>query len=99
MSSVRIDPEKRELTRLLAYAGNMQGMSVLEVGCGNGRLTHQYAHLARRVAAIDPNAQRIAQATANTPPGRPGSLTFHAIDVETFIPDERFDLVLLSWSL
>lgn len=97
--SVRIDPEMRELTRLLAYAGDMQGMSVLEVGCGNGRLTHQYAHLVRRVTAIDPNAERIAQAIADTSPGCQESLTFHATDVASFVPDERFDLVLLSWSL
>ncbi len=97
--SVRIDPEKRELSRLLAYAGNLTGKNVLEVGCGNGRLTHQLAPHARHITGIDPNRERIAEARANTPPQLKPQITFQATTLENFKTDQRFDLVLLSWSL
>lgn len=97
--SVRIDPENHELTRLLACIGDLTDKSVLEIGCGNGRLTHQYAHLAHHVVAIDPDAERIADARNNTPSAQQSRLTFHATDITSFTCDEQFDRVLLSWSL
>jgi 2-polyprenyl-3-methyl-5-hydroxy-6-metoxy-1,4-benzoquinol methylase len=41
---LRIDPEQNEI-RALKSAANWRGKEVLEVGCGNGRLT---LRLARR---------------------------------------------------
>ena len=54
-----IDPEGVEGAALRAI-GKLEGARVLEVGCGNGRLTFGYAAAARSVLAIDSSAETIA---------------------------------------
>jgi ubiquinone/menaquinone biosynthesis C-methylase UbiE len=54
-------PEGAELSHLVA-ACPLDGRSVLEVGCGPGTLTWQYAGLPRRVVALDPDASVLRQA-------------------------------------
>jgi len=95
----RLDPEDREKMALFDYAGDFAGKRVLEIGCGNGRLTWQYAHLTDHVTGIDPNEEKIAQAITETPPGLHGKVAFWAGGMDTFETMERFDLALFSWSL
>ncbi len=94
----QIDPEGRETAVLLEYA-DFSGKRVLEIGCGNGRLTWQYAHLAAHVTAIDPSGEKIAQAIAETPPQLQDSVTFWAGGIDEFETTEQYDLALFSWSL
>ena len=47
------DPEGAELSHLLA-ACDLTGRRVLEVGCGDGKFTRQYADLPGQVVGIDP---------------------------------------------
>ncbi len=97
--SVRLDPEDHELAALLALTGDLTGRRVLEIGCGDGRLTWRYAHLAGHVTGIDPLAERVAEATTRCPAALRERVTFHAADLATFQAADRFDLALLSWSL
>jgi 2-polyprenyl-3-methyl-5-hydroxy-6-metoxy-1,4-benzoquinol methylase len=94
---VRIDPEEREIAALSAMVPAWAGLSVLEVGCGDGRLTRRYAHAARSVLAIDPDHANIAALRADPPRGPVDAraIAFDRLDVF----DRRFDIVLLSWSL
>ena len=62
--SIRIDPEEREYEALLALAGDLSGQRVLEVGCGNGRITTHLAPHAAHITTTDWN-QRNGR-TANT---------------------------------
>ena len=43
---------------------SLSGREIIEIGCGDGRLTFQYAPRARRVVALDPNAAEIERARA-----------------------------------
>ena len=97
--SVRVDPERIELNKLLAYTGPLAGTSVLEVGCGDGRLTFRYASRAGRVVAIDPDPDKIARAHFELPSDLAARVTFHAADVLDFAGSEAFDLAIFSWSL
>ena len=97
--SIRIDPEEREFEALLALAGDLTGQRVLEVGCGNGRITTHLAPHAAQIIAIDPNKERIAQAKANLPADLAHKISYHALALEDLPPGEKFDMVLLSWSL
>jgi ubiquinone/menaquinone biosynthesis C-methylase UbiE len=64
--AIGIDPENNE-TRALFDLADFRGQHVLEIGCGDGRLTWRYAGRAAHVTAIDPNADRIVRARENMP--------------------------------
>ena len=73
---------------------------VLEIGCGDGRLTPDIAREARSVLAIDPDEGSIVAARATLPSALADIVTFRvaaAADVE--IPRCSIDLVFFSWSL
>ncbi len=73
---------------------------VLELGCGNGRLTFQYASAARSVLAIDPNAERIEEARTTRPAELAKSVVFAVATAdEVNAPRRSFDVALFSSSL
>jgi 2-polyprenyl-3-methyl-5-hydroxy-6-metoxy-1,4-benzoquinol methylase len=99
-AEVAVDPEGHEIDALLAFAPGLSSASVLEVGCGDGRLTWRYAPKARRVLAIDPRRSRIARARRNLPPPMRSRVTFKAIGLERLSSRHGpFDVALMSWSL
>jgi ubiquinone/menaquinone biosynthesis C-methylase UbiE len=95
----RLDPEDRETAALFDFAGEFTGKRVLEIGCGNGRLTWRYAEKAAHVTGIDPNSDRIERAVQNTPAHLRGKVNFFASGIDTFVTAEKFDLAIFSWSL
>ena len=97
--TIRIDPDEREFEALLALAGDLGGKRLLEIGCGNGRITRHLAQFAAHITAIDPDKDRVATAIAKTPPTLAGKISYHAIPLADLPPGETFDLALLSWSL
>ncbi len=97
--AMRFDPQDVEAKALKRYAGDFNGKSVLEIGSGSGRLTWLYADEASRVLAIDPKADKIAVARNETPAHLVNRVAFEQVGLEAFRTDERFDLVILPWSL
>ena len=98
---IKIDPENTE-TRALLDMVDFNGKNVLEIGCGDGRLTWRYAEKASHVTAIEPNPEQIALAKENIPPQLQGRIDFHAVGLEDFAAKSTpsiFDLVILSYSL
>jgi 2-polyprenyl-3-methyl-5-hydroxy-6-metoxy-1,4-benzoquinol methylase len=75
----------------------LESARVLDVGCGDGRLTGFAAAHAASVYAFDPNAERVekARAAAGADRVRFGVHGAEALDVER----ERFDVALCGWSL
>jgi len=95
----RIDPEGIEL-RTLRERTPVDGLHVLELGCGDGRLTLQYAGAAASVVAVDPDEERIAAARRSLPPALEGRVTFAVAGAtDVHVPTRRFDLALFAWSL
>jgi len=95
----RIDPEGVE-TRALARLAPVDGLRVLELGCGDGRLTFRYAEEAASVLAVDPDGERIDAARAALPPGLADTVTFAVAGAaEVDAPRRSFELALFSWSL
>ncbi|MEJ2749998.1 MAG: class I SAM-dependent methyltransferase, partial [Anaerolineae bacterium] len=95
----RLDPEDRETLALFDFAGQFTGKRVLEIGCGNGRLTWRYAEKAAHVTGIDPNADRIERAIQATPENLRGKVDFFASSIDSFVTTKKFDLAIFSWSL
>ena len=98
--TVRVDPENNE-TRALLDIVDFTGKRVLEIGCGDGRLTWRYADSAGHVIGIDPKADTITRARENLPEGLKGRVEFHQITFEDFsacTESSSFDGVIFSWS-
>jgi len=97
----RIDPENSE-THALHDMANFSGKHVLEIGCGDGRLTWRYADKAAHVTAIEPSSEQIALAMKNMPMNLKGKVNFQSATLENFAAKSKssiFDLVILSYSL
>jgi 2-polyprenyl-3-methyl-5-hydroxy-6-metoxy-1,4-benzoquinol methylase len=97
--NIRIDPEKSESLALFEYADLFTGKRVLEVGCGDGRVTQLIAPQATFVHAIDPDSDDIAEAEQSFPTELRHKVHFEAVGIEAFSSETRFDAALMSWSL
>jgi 2-polyprenyl-3-methyl-5-hydroxy-6-metoxy-1,4-benzoquinol methylase len=98
--TVRVDPENNE-TRALLDLLNFTNKRVLEIGCGNGRLTWRYAGMAEYVIAIDPKADAIRRAKENLPDEMKKHVEIHQFTFEDFSAisePSSFDTVIFSWS-
>lgn len=79
---------------------NLPTAQVLEMGCGNGRLTHQLALYARHVVGIDLDERLIEFADAHAASVEIPNLKFLKMSGEELgFPDQSFDLVVLPWML
>ena len=99
--SIRVDPENNEPRALFGLA-DFNGKHILEIGCGDGRLTWRYADKAVKVTAIDPFERSIKRAKESTPEELRSRIEFHQMAFEDFAtarPPDQFDIVILSWSL
>jgi ubiquinone/menaquinone biosynthesis C-methylase UbiE len=98
MASVK-DPSGTE-ARALAALGDFDGKRVLEIGCGDGRLTWLYAERAAEVLGVDTEEDWIREARAALPDQLKDRVEFRVADVQALdVPRQRFDIAFLSWSL
>jgi 2-polyprenyl-3-methyl-5-hydroxy-6-metoxy-1,4-benzoquinol methylase len=94
-----LDPEGVHLASLRRLA-DFAGASVIEVGCGDGRLTSGLAEEAASVFAFDPEADDVAAAKAGLAAAHAERVTFRVGSArEIEIPRTQFDIVVFSWSL
>ena len=89
------DPEEHEAAALRALHTSFAACRVLEIGCGDGRLTRRYAAGAASVIAIDPDADAVADLRIELP-----AVDARAIGIEDLVlPAHSIDVVLFAWSL
>jgi ubiquinone/menaquinone biosynthesis C-methylase UbiE len=99
--AVRVDPEGNE-TRALVELADLRGQRVLEVGCGDDRLTWRYAGSAAHVTAVDSWEEGIARARQHLPGELQGRVEFYQAafpDVAAVSEPSSFDRAILAWSL
>jgi ubiquinone/menaquinone biosynthesis C-methylase UbiE len=86
--------------RLIERFVRLEGRRILEIGCGDGRLTRQYAPLASGVVAIEPDAAKIAQARRLASSDGITNVSFRVGSAQQLpLRGEPFEVVLFSWSL
>jgi 2-polyprenyl-3-methyl-5-hydroxy-6-metoxy-1,4-benzoquinol methylase len=94
-----LDPEGAHLSSLRRLA-DFEGARVLEVGCGDGRLTAGLAEEAASVFAFDPDAEAVTIAQAQLAAEHDERVTFQVGSArEIEIPRTQYDIVVFSWSL
>lgn len=97
--SIRIDPERNEV-RALRAAAAWRGRRVLEIGCGDGRLTGRLAELGARVEAIDTDARLLRKARRRLAPALAPRIRFGVGTADSLEHRaETFDRVVYSWTL
>ena len=95
--SLQFDPEEHEIEALVALLPNLQLSRVVEVGCGDGRLTRRYAARAASVFAFDPDEAAVNVFRSEPLPDNV-DLRCESVDRVEILPGTA-DVVLLSWSL
>jgi ubiquinone/menaquinone biosynthesis C-methylase UbiE len=94
-----IDPDGVEIMTVEELV-DLEGLRIVEIGAGNGRLTLQVGSKAASVFAFDSDADAIKKARAETPKALRRRIRFEVADAaELELPKGEFDLALFSWSL
>jgi len=97
--AITVDPQEREL-RALERVGRWRGRRILEIGCGDGRLTLRLARLGARVLAIDPDAGQVRAARAALPRRYAARIQYRVGSGERLPYHAReFDAVVFAWAL
>ena len=96
--TVQKDSERNETKHLHRFA-DFTEKRVLEIGCGEGRLTWQYAKETRVTFAIDLDADALRVATIDRPADLESRVYFSLAKSEQLpFSKETFDLAILAWS-
>jgi len=93
------DPEGFEKKILQKYA-EFVNKRVLEIGCGEGRLTWKYAGASSLTIGLDPDHDALRIARADSPYDLQKHVHFAEASAR-HIPfvNETFDIAVLAWSL
>jgi ubiquinone/menaquinone biosynthesis C-methylase UbiE len=94
-----LDPECAHLAALRRL-GDFEGGRVLELGCGDGRLTIGIARDAASVLALDPDADAVERARRSLPAELAERVVYQVASGKAIeLAPHSFDLVVFSWSL
>jgi len=97
--TIQKDPERHE-TKYLHNFADFAGKRVLEIGCGEGRLTWQYAKETRSTVGIDLDKDSLRVATIDRPSDLENKVYFsRAMSEQLPFSKETFDIAILAWSL
>ena len=93
------DPEGFERKTLHKYV-DFANKRVLEIGCGEGRLTWKYAAASSLTVGFDPDQDALRVARADSPHDLRKKVHFTRASAGR-IPflNETFDIAILAWSL
>ena len=95
----RLDPEGAE-TSVIHNLIDFVGRDVLEIGCGDGRMTWRFADGASSVLAFDPDESAIATAREQTPDALKGKLSFRVADITNIdLAQGTYGIAVFSWSI
>jgi ubiquinone/menaquinone biosynthesis C-methylase UbiE len=93
------DPEGFEKKSLHKFA-DFADKRILEIGCGEGRLTWKYAGASELTIGFDPDHNSLRVARADSPYDMQKNVHFAEASASQ-IPfvNETFDIAILAWSL
>jgi len=94
-----IDPEETERNILHALV-KFSNAYILEVGCGDGRLSRHYVEAATRVVGVDSDWDELRLAWDEYLEGQQHKVTLSQARAEQLpYANNSFDVVVMGWSL
>jgi ubiquinone/menaquinone biosynthesis C-methylase UbiE len=97
--SLQRDSDRNEIKFLRKFV-DLNDQRVLEVGCGEGRLTWQYVNETRTTLAVDPDRDALRVARVDCPSGSEDKVHLACADsIQLPFAKEKFDIAILAWSL
>jgi 2-polyprenyl-3-methyl-5-hydroxy-6-metoxy-1,4-benzoquinol methylase len=94
-----IDPDGVEIVTMRELV-DFEGLRIVEIGCGEGRLTFECGREGASVLAFDSDKDAIRKARADTPRALRQRICFEVANAAQIeLPKGEFDLALFSWSL
>ena len=97
--ALHVDPDRHEIIAL-RRAADWRGRHVIDLGCGDGRLTRRLARLGAIVRAVDPNAGGIRTARASLARSHAARVRYRVASAQrTGYASASFDLAVFTWSL
>lgn len=97
--TIQKDIERNE-TKYLHQFAEFAGKRVLEIGCGEGRLTWQYARKTRATIGIDTDRDALRVASLDRPSDVEKKVAFgQAMAEQLPFANGTFDLAVFAWSL
>lgn len=96
--TLQTDAEHNE-TKYLHKSADFAGKRVLEIGCGEGRLTWQYAKETRLTMGIEIDRDALRVAMIDRPSDVESKVSFSCAESEHLpFSNETFDIAVLAWS-
>jgi ubiquinone/menaquinone biosynthesis C-methylase UbiE len=93
------DPERSE-RKYIHDVADFNNKRVLEIGCGEGRLTWKYASASSFTVGLDSDKDGVRVATIDRPSDLATKTFFLNTESENLpFRKETFDIALLAWSL
>jgi ubiquinone/menaquinone biosynthesis C-methylase UbiE len=93
------DPEGFEKKILHKFA-DLSNKHILEIGCGEGRLTWKYANASSLTVGFDPDQDAVRIARADSPSDLREHVHFAQASASNIpFSKEIFDIAILAWSL
>ena len=74
--------------------GEVANARILDVGCGDGTLSFQFATRENRLTLIDFSEKMLETARQNAPVGWAEYINYHNLDFFEYVSDQAFDVVL-----
>ncbi|HJS17749.1 MAG TPA: class I SAM-dependent methyltransferase [Anaerolineales bacterium] len=97
--TVQNDPEGREKKVLHKFV-DFTNQRVLEIGCGEGRMTWKYASASSWIVGVDTDRNALRVAAYDHPSNLAKKVHFANSEAERLpFRKETFDIAVLAWSL
>lgn len=74
--------------------GELEGSTILDLGCGDGRVSIQYLSLSNRITLVDLSEKMLEKARLNTPGTLSQNVAYLNTDFHKLTFDSTFDVVL-----